>query len=152
MVCIAKTCRSYIMYVRKVIFLKQCPTCRSVVDDNDTCPICNTSLVYEPSAHTDNEKIVLNRYYGVYLLKTLWFSVISWAFCVIRVIGWHESLDTLCVPILVFSTLSPLLGLWQRKPPSTTFYTKDGYRFLMILGKYVSAITAVVIATIPLWV
>ena len=133
--------------------MKQCPTCRCIVDEKDSCPICHTSLIYEPSAHTDGEKIVWNRYYGMYLLKTLAFSVLCFVFCIVRVIGWHESLDSLCVPILLFSGLSLALGLVQRRMPASAvaFYKKEGHRFFMVLGKYLSAITAVVLATIPMW-
>ena len=133
--------------------MKKCPTCQSIVDDDDTCPICQTSLIYEPSAHTDDEKIVWNRYYVMYLLKTLAFSVLCFLFCIIRVIGWREELDSLCVPIVLFSALSLFLGLTDRRMPASAavFYKKEGYRFSMVLGKYLSAITAVILATIPMW-
>ncbi len=133
--------------------MKQCPKCRSIVDDNDICPICKTSLIYEPSAHTDEEQIVFSRYYAVYLLKTLWFSVLCFLLCVIRVIGWHAELGAFCMPILLFSVLSFVLGATRRRAPTFTgaFYTKEGYRFLMVLFQYLSAGMAVFLAMMPLW-
>ncbi len=131
--------------------MKQCPTCHSIINAENTCPICNTSLVYEPSAHADEEHIVFNRFYGIYLLKTLWFSVVSFLVCGIRIIGWLDDLETLCVPILLFCTASVICGLIKRHMPRLSLYTKDAHRAWMVFLQYISATTALVLALFPIW-
>ena len=53
--------------------MKKCPTCHMVVDEKDSCPFCDTSLLYEDSVDGE-EKIIFNRYFLIYLAKTMWFS------------------------------------------------------------------------------
>lgn len=49
--------------------MKQCPHCRSVVDDDTACKICGTTLTYEPPIGADREKYALCRETYLYYLK-----------------------------------------------------------------------------------
>lgn len=135
--------------------MKTCPTCNMTVDNNDCCPICKTSLLYEPFAHTDEEHILFNKYYMIYLLKTLWFSGICFLFCTVRIAGWHKELDFLCFPIIFLSSLSLFLGFTQRRTfdgLAQLFYTESYSRALRVFVKYLSASASVFLAVIPILV
>lgn len=130
--------------------MKQCPTCKSIVNAENACPICKTSLVYEPSAHTDNEHIVYNRYFALYLLKTLWISMLTVGVCGFFLIGWHATYEIFWMPIVLFAVLSFICGLSQRHKPRFSFYTDDAFRAMMILSQYLSAVTALFFTLIPI--
>ena len=66
--------------------MKQCPRCRMTVDEDSECPFCQETLTYEPSIPELSEHIVFNRYYWIYKLKTMWFSLACLIFCFVRLI------------------------------------------------------------------
>ena len=45
--------------------MKQCPTCKMTVDEKNECPICGTTLTYEPIVDAEKEHIILNKYYNL---------------------------------------------------------------------------------------
>jgi hypothetical protein len=56
------------------------------VDEDSECPFCQETLTYEPSIPESSEHIVFNKYYWIYKLKTMWFSLACLVFCVVRLI------------------------------------------------------------------
>ncbi len=49
--------------------MKQCPHCRSVVDDETACKICGTTLTYEPPVDAPREKYAPRKETRLYYLK-----------------------------------------------------------------------------------
>ena len=66
--------------------VKQCPRCSMTVDDDTECPFCHETLTFEPSVPADKEHIVYNKYYWIYKLKTMWFSLACLIFCAVRLL------------------------------------------------------------------
>lgn len=56
--------------------MKECPTCRMIVDEPYECPYCQTTLTYENPVMTDREKLRCNRYFWLFQLKNCWFSLL----------------------------------------------------------------------------
>lgn len=63
--------------------MKKCPTCKMTVKADMACPICHTTLTYEPEVKGRFEKKKLNKYLGIYLLKRFAFVLAAIAFCVV---------------------------------------------------------------------
>lgn len=56
--------------------MKKCPKCHMTVDAYSECPICGNNLTNEPTADTDIERYVINKYFFNYLIRKHLFSVI----------------------------------------------------------------------------
>ena len=56
--------------------MKKCPKCHITVDAYSECPICGNNLTNEPTADTDIERYVINKYFLTYLVRKHLFSVI----------------------------------------------------------------------------
>ena len=63
--------------------MKKCPTCKMTVKADMACPICQTTLTYEPEVNGRFEKKKLNKYLAFYLLKRFAFVILATLFCVI---------------------------------------------------------------------
>ncbi len=56
--------------------MKLCPKCNMQVDAEYDCPICGTSLTYEKETYEDTEKLLLNKYLVIHLLKKCRFPLL----------------------------------------------------------------------------
>ena len=63
--------------------MKQCPRCKSIVDEKSECPICSTTITYEDEIASVTEKYEWNRYVIVYFIKQIWISVLC---CIVGVV------------------------------------------------------------------
>ncbi len=98
--------------------MKICPTCKMQIDAENECPICYTTITYEPKVSADKEKYVYNKYFFRHLIKKLWFSVLCFIIALIRLIAKHQFSPqySLCyVVIFVLLLISLLISVFQRK-------------------------------------
>lgn len=124
--------------------MKECPMCKSVVDEEFECPICWTTLTYEPNCD-GKEHFVLNKFYVRYLLRQCWFSLLCLGITVALMcfvdFVWHPA----CVMPYVAAVVSVLMGIFQRQLIKLIQWKySQGYaNFGVVYGKYIAAILAV---------
>ncbi len=97
--------------------MKQCPTCKMTVNAENECPICRTTLTYEPTVHTDREHIILNKYYWIYFGKTIWFSLLCSIVCIVRVAIVRPQISPLLLGMAGLLVISVVVSVFQRKLP-----------------------------------
>ncbi len=60
--------------------MKECRVCRMIVDADGECPICGSTVTYEPEIERKRPKYRCNRYLWGYLLRNYWFPAILAAY------------------------------------------------------------------------
>ena len=69
--------------------MKHCPVCRCTVNEDNECPICGTTLTYEPTDFdAERERFVMSRHLALYLFGKAWFS------CLCAVIAVYELISS----------------------------------------------------------
>jgi len=66
--------------------MKKCPKCGMLTAESGECPICHTTVTYEPIIYADKEKYAFNKYYARYQLKNCLFSILLLLAVTVRVI------------------------------------------------------------------
>ena len=94
--------------------MKECPVCKSKVDEMFECPICWTTLTYEPECYGKGERYAFNKYYLRYLWRQCWFSLVSLGIVLIATFFTDPGLYHLCILAWVASVGSVLMGAFQR--------------------------------------
>ena len=87
--------------------MKKCPLCKMIVDAEYECPICYTTITYEPDVESDREKYVCNKYFILYLIRKGWFSILCLIFVVFRIF----SVQTHSIPCCILSLFCVILCL-----------------------------------------
>lgn len=125
--------------------MKKCPVCKSVVDESFACPICGTTLTYEPECYSEEERYAFNKYFLRYLLRQCWFSLLSLIIVLIATIFTVPELHQICITAWFCAIVSGLMGALQRKwiKWSLYKYTEEYARFGVVLGKYLTAGAAI---------
>ena len=95
--------------------MKKCPICKMIVDSENECPFCQTSLAYEPTAESDREKLKFNKYILAYLLKHCWFSLTCLITIIIRLSIVKPNFDTYFFLIIFFTLCSIIISAFERK-------------------------------------
>ncbi len=95
--------------------MKECPVCKSVVDEESECPICGNTITYTPFSPEPWEHIPLNRYSLLYTLKNIWFSLLCCLFGGIKTLITRPQMSELLVTAAVFALFSLVVALTQRK-------------------------------------
>ena len=128
--------------------MKECPVCKSKVDEEFQCPICLTTLTYEPACYGEGERYAFNKYYLRYLWRQCWFSLISLVVVLIATFFMAPGLYQACIMAWVASLFSVLMGAFQRKIIKLMQwkYTEDFASFRVVLGKYIAAGAAIFVA------
>ena len=126
--------------------MKQCPHCRMTVDAADECPICFTTLTYEPSVSASREKLLWNRYLLLYLLRQMWFSLLCTLAVLIRLLFVQPNGVQLWTYGAVILLLSLITALFERKfvKWSQWKYSERYAYFSVGLTKYLSALIGAV--------
>ena len=94
--------------------MKICPTCKMRIDAENECPMCHTTITYEPKVFEEREKYVFNKYLLLHLFKNSWFSILCLITVFIRfVIKPHLSGYFIC--IILSLCISIFASLFQRK-------------------------------------
>ncbi|MBR6533371.1 MAG: hypothetical protein IKT44_02965 [Clostridia bacterium] len=95
--------------------MKKCPNCEMVVNADNECPFCYTTLTYESNVSSDKEKYVLNKYFIWYLIKQSWFSVLCLIVVVLRLIHIRNAIDYFLIFPIVFICFSLVFSFLGRK-------------------------------------
>lgn len=128
--------------------MKQCPTCRMTVNAKNECPICGTTLTYEPTVDAEKEHIIFNKYYWIYLGKTTWFSFLCLIVCIVRVAIVKPQTSPLLVGMAGLLLISIVVSVFQRNLPDAIRWKyihlgEDYANFKIYLWKYLYAAIAV---------
>ena len=129
--------------------MKQCPTCKMTVNAENECPICSTTLTYEPTVNAEKEHIIFNKYYWSYFGKTTWFPFLCSIVCIVRVAIVRPQISLLLIVMACLLLLSVVVSFFQRYLPNSMrgkwnhIYTEYYAEFKISMWKYMFAITAV---------
>lgn len=125
--------------------MKKCNRCHAVVRDEHECPICQSTLTYEPPCNDEKEYFVPNRYYALYTLKNTWFALLCCVWGIMHLC--ISSFSTMLFLACAFCLLSLFLSLFQRKIATsiTWKYSEDYARFKIGLWKYLFGAISIVL-------
>ena len=128
--------------------MKICPTCKMTVDAENECPICYTTITYEPKVSADKEKYVYNKYFFWHVIKNSWFSVACFIIVALRLISKHQFSPQylLCyVGIFILLLISVLISVFQRRLSRFLQwkYSKDYSEYLANYSKIILCAVAV---------
>ncbi|MBQ2767569.1 MAG: hypothetical protein IJF49_05765 [Clostridia bacterium] len=98
--------------------MKQCPTCKMTVNAENECPICHTTLTYEPTVDAEKEHIIFNKYYWIYFCKTTWFPFLCLIVCIVRVATVRPQVSPLLVGMAGLLLISIVVSIFQRYLPN----------------------------------
>ena len=131
--------------------MKKCNVCHCIVDEISECPICGNTITYEPPCMEDKERFVFSKYYFVYLLKNLWFSVlciiISTVAFILSLPITSSLLHYLLIPAALMLIASFVFSLYKRELTRRLLwkYSKEYAVGRMVCDKYFYGITAVIL-------
>ena len=131
--------------------MKQCPRCKSIVDEKSVCPICYTTITYEDEIASASEKLECNRYVVVYFIKQMWISVLCCIVGVVKLcvssIEWNEIVFDIRLSAILFALASLGIAVFQRKlaKKSQWKYTKEYAEQRLIVYKYLFAILSIIL-------
>lgn len=94
--------------------MKICPICKMQIDAENECPICHSSITYEPKISSESEKYILNKYLFFYFIKNCWYSFLCFAIVLIRFIL-NTQLSGYYIYIALLLCISIITSLFQRK-------------------------------------
>lgn len=106
--------------------------------DEHECPICQSTLTYEPLCADETEHLVLNRYYLLYTVKNAWFSLLCCIWGIIRL--FTAPFSPLWVPACILCLLCLLISVfqWQIASGFTHKYSEEYAPFKVGLIKFSS--------------
>ena len=84
------------------------------IDAENECPICHSSIMYEPKISSESEKYILNKYLFFYFIKNCWYSFLCFAIVLIRFIL-NTQLSGYYIYIALLLCISIITSLFQRK-------------------------------------
>ena len=127
--------------------MKQCPTCKMTVNAKNECPICGTTLTYEPIVNAEKEHIIFNKYYWIYFGKTTWFPLLCFIVCVVRVAIVRPPISPLLLGMAGLLLISIVVAIFQRSLPDAIRWKYkhwgDYAEFKVSMWKYLCAAIAV---------
>jgi hypothetical protein len=128
--------------------MKQCPTCKMTVNAKNECPICHTTLTYEPCVIAEKEHIIFNRFYWIYFVKTTWFSLLCSIVCIIRAAIVRPPISPLLLGMVGLLLISIVVSIFQRSLPAAIrwkyiLHGEDYAHFKISMWKYLCAAIAV---------
>ena len=126
--------------------MKQCPHCRMTVNASDECPICFTTLTYEPSVSASREKLLWNRYLLLYFLRHMWFPLLCTLTTLIRWICVQPAITPLYKYGIALLAISLITAFFERTfvKWSQWKYSERYAYFSVGLTKYLSALIGTV--------
>lgn len=125
--------------------MKQCPTCKSVIDAKSECPICYTTITYEDEIASAFEQYKWNRYVIIYFIKRMWISVLCCIIGIVKIIGFSIELKELLLYAILFALASLCISIFQRRlaKKSQWKYTEDYAEQRLIMYKYLYAVLSI---------
>ena len=115
------------------------------VDEDTECPFCQETLTYVQGIPADKEQIVYNKYYWLYKLKTMWFSLACLVFCIVRLITasqfWYPNMILFGVLCIIVSLIQRPLMLMLRGS-----VTEERAEVVVVTTKYVLGALSILVA------
>ncbi len=127
--------------------MKICPRCKMRLDAENECPMCHTTITYEPKVCEQKEKYIFNKYLLSHLIKNSWYSIVCFIIVLIRfVINPHFSGKSIYITLLL--CISIFASLFQRKFSKYLQwkYSKDYSEYAANYTKIVSGGLAVLLS------
>ena len=126
--------------------MKKCNLCKSIVDEENECPICHNSLVYEPLCWEANERFAVNKYLFFYILKNIWFSVLCCIIGLLKIIISRPQGSELLFGAVACAVLSLIFALFQRYLGKlmTWMYNEEYSHFKVVLWKYLLGLASII--------
>lgn len=93
--------------------MKKCKICQSTVNAETECPICHNTLTYEPMCQDTEERYVWNKYYLIYLLKHIWFSLFCCIFGIVNLAINKFVLSELLITAIICALISLVASIFQ---------------------------------------
>lgn len=118
--------------------MKKCNLCQSIVNAEEECPICHNTLTYEPTCQETEEHYVWNKYYLLYVLKKIWFSLFCCVFGIIKLVITMPDMNKLLMAAIGCALISLLVSVFQRnlEKSITWKYSEDYAPFKIGVWKY----------------
>lgn len=128
--------------------MKKCPLCKMIVDAEYECPICYTSITYEPDVESDREKYVCNKYFAWYIIRQGWFSMLCFIFVIFRIFSVQTHSIPCCILAFICAIVSLLESFFERQIAKRIqwYYSEEISVYKALEGKIVSGIIAVLAA------
>ena len=104
--------------------MKKCPVCKSIVSADSECPICQTTITYEPPVMEEKERIGWNKHSCLYLLKNMWFSLLCCIIVTVVYLASKPEIDYLFCMAIFCAVISLCASIFHRKLAS---YMKRRY-------------------------
>lgn len=124
--------------------MKICPKCKMRIDAENECPMCHTTITYEPKVSGQKEEYIFNKYFLLHLIKNCWYSILCTIIVIIQFVikpyfSGHFVYITLLICISIFSSL------FQRKLSKYLQwkYSKDYSEYAVNYTKIISGGLAV---------
>ena len=126
--------------------MKKCPLCKMIVDAKYECPICYTTITYEPEFYSNTEKYVYNKYFLGYLIRQNWFSMLCLIFVIFRIFSVQTHSILFCIISVLAAVFSLIVSIFQRQIAKYIQwkYSEDYSQYEVLKEKVVSGIVAVV--------
>ncbi len=118
--------------------MKKCNICHTTVRADNECPICHSSLTFEPDCQETKEHYVWNRYYLIFIIKNVWFSVLCCIFGIVKIILSKPDTSELLMTAIALTILSLTVSVFQRSLTSkmTRKYTDSYAAFITGIWKH----------------
>ena len=125
--------------------MKKCPNCKMIVDADNECPFCYTTITYEPIVNADKEKYVFNKYFIWHLIKQSWFSLLCLIVVILRFVIVKPELDYFLLFPIVFIFISLQFSFFGRKITKVMQwkYSEEYSEFRMVGIKVLTGFLAV---------
>lgn len=118
--------------------MKKCPTCRMIVDAENECPFCATTLTYEPKCEAESERLVWNKYLLIYIAKNIWFSLICCIVGLVKILVARPQMSILLFSAGACAVISLITSIFQRNfcKTMTWKYSEEYMPFKIGIWKY----------------
>lgn len=126
--------------------MKKCNICQSTVNAETECPICHNTLTYEPKCQDTEERYVWNKYYLIYLLQHIWFSLFCCIFGIVSLSINKFVLSELLIMAIICALISLVASIFQGNlEKSITWKYSESYApFKIGIWKYLIGVISVV--------
>lgn len=118
--------------------MKKCPTCQMIVDADNECPFCATTLTYEPKCEAESERLVWNKYLLIYIVKNTWFSLICCIVGLLKLLIARPQISVLLFSAGTCAIISLIASIFQRNfcKTMTWKYSEEYMPFKIGIWKY----------------
>lgn len=118
--------------------MKKCPTCQMIVDADNECPFCATTLTYEPKCEAERERLVWNKYLLIYIVKNTWFSLICCIVGLLKLLIARPQISVLLFSAGTCAIISLIASIFQRNfcKTMTWKYSEEYLPFKIGIWKY----------------